>query len=73
MKSQIMGARTELGRMRMSKSSLTARLRTTISHAAYLVGCSHEVATISLRSWASESALLNRACASAKSRLTGVG
>ena len=52
-KSQIMGARTELGRMRMSKSSRTARLRTNMSQAAYLVGCLHEVATMDLRSWAS--------------------
>ena len=36
-KSQTMGARMELGRIRMSKSRRTARLRTSMSHAAYLV------------------------------------
>ena len=55
-KSHIIGDRMELGRMRISKSNLTAKLRTNISHAAYLVGWSHEVATISQRSCASESA-----------------
>ena len=49
-KSQMMGARIELGRMRMSKSRRTARLRTNMSQAAYLVGCSHDVVTMSLSS-----------------------
>ena len=47
------GARMELGRMRMSKSRRTAKLRTSISQAAYLVGCSQEVTTMDLRSCAS--------------------
>ena len=52
-KSQMIGARMELGRMRISKSRRTARLRTSMSQAAYLVGCSHEVATMDMRRWAS--------------------
>ena len=52
-KSQIMGARMELGSMRMSKSRRTAKLRTSISQEAYLVGCSQEVVTMDLRSCAS--------------------
>ena len=72
-KSQIMGAKMELGRIRMSKSNRTARLRTSMSQAAYLVGCSQDVATMSLSSWASEHAELYRACASEMRMLTGVG
>ena len=72
-KSQIMGAKMELGRMRMSKSKRTARLRTSISQAAYLVGCSQDVVTMSLSNWASEHAVLYRACASEMRMLTGVG
>ena len=52
-KSQTMGARMELGRIRMSKSKRSARLGTSMSQAAYLVGCSQEVATRFLSSWAS--------------------
>ncbi len=52
-KSQMIGARMELGRMRMSKSRRTAKLRTNISQAAYLVGCSQDVVTMDLRSCAS--------------------
>ena len=73
MKSQIVGAITELGRILMSKSSLTARLRTSMSQAAYRVGCSQEVATISRSSWASAVALTNLACVSARRRGRGVG
>ena len=72
-KSQTMGAKIELGRMRMSKSKRTERLRTSMSQAAYLVGCSQDVATMSLSSWASEHAVLKRACASEIRMLTGVG
>ena len=52
-KSQMMGARMELGSMRMPKSRRTAKLRTNMSRAAYLVGCSQEVVTMALRSCAS--------------------
>ena len=60
-KAQMVGASTELGRMRMSKSRRTARLRTSISQAAYRVGWSQDVATMSLSSCASWQAVVNLA------------